>query len=114
MHVWSKFQEDIFEDFRSGKGATAIDATAGSGKSTVLVEGLKQLPPKCGDVLMTSFSTQSVEDLKRKEPPWFVEVRTMNSLGNRAIVTAFGRQTLNRERVYTILDRILGSRPEDP
>ena len=41
-HVWSKFQEAVFEDFRSGKGDTAIDACRWR-QSTVLIEGLKHL-----------------------------------------------------------------------
>lgn len=109
--VWSSFQQAIFEDFKSGVGHTVIDAVPGSGKSTTAVEGLNHLPAKTTNVMMTSFSTQSVEDLKKKEPPWFVDVRTMNSLGNRAITNAFGRQNINKERVYGILDKVLGERP---
>jgi DNA helicase-2/ATP-dependent DNA helicase PcrA len=112
--VWSKHQEIVFADFRSGTGNLAIDAVPGSGKSTTLIEGLKHLPPKETDVMMTSFSVQSVEDLKKKDAPWFVDIRTMNSLGNLAITKRFGKQGINRDRVYSILDKVLGERPEDP
>ena len=112
--VWSSFQLAVFEDFRIGKGNLCIDACPGGGKSTVLIEALNYLPPDVSDVMMTSFSTQSVEDLKKKNPPWFVDVRTMNSLGNKAITEHFGRQGVNRERVYGILDTVLGERPENP
>ena len=112
--VWSSFQQAIFEDFKLGKGAVAIDACPGAGKSTTLIEGLNHLPKGASDIMMTSFSTQSVDDLKKKEPPWFVDVRTMNSLGNRAITDHFGRQNLNKERVFGLLDQVLGERPTSP
>lgn len=113
--VWSSYQQAIFADFRSGIGATAIDATPGSGKSTSIVEGLNHLPAKTTNVLMTSFSKQSVEDLKAKDPPWFVEVKTMNSLGNKALrQSQNGNQQLKLDRVYTFMDKVLGPRPEDP
>src|ERR1700723_1686618 len=109
--IWSPFQQAIFEDFKSGVGHTVIDACPGSGKSSTIVEGLNNLPKNVSNVMMTSFSTQSVEDLKKKDPPWFVDVRTMNSLGNRAITNTFGRQNINKERVYGVLDKVLGERP---
>jgi DNA helicase II / ATP-dependent DNA helicase PcrA len=112
--IWSSYQEDIFDDFKSGQGNTAVDAVAGSGKSTTLIQALSHLPKNCTDVMMTSFSVQSTNDLKAKNPPWFVDVRTMNSLGNRAITQRFGPQKVFRERVYSLMDKVLGERPEDP
>ena len=106
---WSPFQEAVFEDFRSGKGSTVVQATAGSGKSTTAIECLNHLPPKGNpDVLLTSFSVQSINDLKAKEPPWFVDIRTLNSLGNQALTRSVGLQKLNTHRVYTKIDEVLG------
>jgi hypothetical protein len=112
--VWNKEQLDVFEDFATGSGNVAVNAVPGGGKSTTAIESLNHLPQKCGDVLVTSFGTQSVDDLKSKNEHWFVDIRTLNSLGNRAVTEAFGKQVISRERVYYVLDEVLGERPDDP
>jgi len=111
--VWSKYQLAVFEDAAKGSGSAAIEAVAGGAKSTTAIESLNHLPSKCGNVLVTSFSVQSVDDLKKKDPPWFVDIRTMNSLGNKAVTEAFGRQQIDTNRVYKILDTTLGESPSD-
>jgi DNA helicase-2/ATP-dependent DNA helicase PcrA len=106
---WSRFQEAVFEDFRSGNGHTAVEAVAGSGKSTVAVECLNHLPQGGSpDVLLTSFSVQSINDLKAKDPPWFVDLRTLNSLGNQALTRSVGPQKLATHRAYSKIDEVLG------
>lgn len=117
--IWSSYQTAIFDDFKNGSGNTAIDATPGAGKSTVIVEGLHHLPQSVGSVLVTSFSTQSVGDLNDKKEnsdipvPWFVDIRTMNSLGNRAVTQAFGKQNVSKDKVWGVLDEVLGTKPDD-
>jgi hypothetical protein len=83
--------------------------------STSAVEMLKHAPKGLkGNTLLTSFSKDSVEELKARELPWDVEARTMNSLGLRAVMKARNSMPkLNTERVYRILDEVLGKPPED-
>jgi DNA helicase II / ATP-dependent DNA helicase PcrA len=106
--IWNPFQQAVFKDFASGMGHTAVDAVAGSGKSTVAIECLNHLPKGNFSVLLTSFSVQSVNDLKAKEPPWFVECRTLNSLGNQALSRAKGPQKVSKLRAFGIIDQVLG------
>jgi hypothetical protein len=112
---WSSYQTAIFDDYSRGLGNTCIDASAGSGKSTTAIEMLNHAPKGLkGNTLLTSFSKESVEELKKREIPWYVEARTFNSLGYRAIERfRNARPTLNQQRVYRILDEILGRAPED-
>jgi DNA helicase-2/ATP-dependent DNA helicase PcrA len=113
---WSSFQMAIFDEYRDGTGNVCVSAVPGSGKSTSAVEMLKHAPKGLrGNTLLTSFSKDSVEELKARDLPWDVEARTMNSLGLRAVIK--GRNgvnpKLNTERVYRILDEVFGKPPED-
>ena len=68
---------------------------------------------------MTSFNVQSVEDLQGEAAPVACRSEAEHSddeqLGQPRYHAAFGGlQKLNRERVYAILDKVLGERPEDP
>ncbi len=111
--VWSKYQEDVFHEVKHGSGHVCVSAVAGSGKSTALIEAVKCVPAKSGSVLITSFSTNCVEDLAKKEPPWTADLRTLNSLGNKAVVNHFGVKRIDKYRVDAVLDDIVGEAPKN-
>jgi superfamily I DNA/RNA helicase len=112
---WSSFQTAIFDDYNRGIGNTCVSATPGAGKTTTAVEMLNHAPSNLsGETLITSFSKESVDDLKSRALPWYVEARTMNSLGLKAIFNDRGfYPKLNSDRVYRKLDEVLGKPPED-
>lgn len=77
----SKYQRTVYTYIRIGKGNAVIDAVAGSGKSTTIVEVLKQIP-KGKRVLFLAFNKAIVEELKIKigNMP-NVDIKTLHSLG---------------------------------
>lgn len=77
----SKYQRTVYTYIRIGKGNAVIDAVAGSGKSTTIVEALKQIP-KGKRVLFLAFNKAIVEELKIKigNMP-NVDIKTLHSLG---------------------------------
>ena len=82
----SKYQEAIFEFIRNSQGNLVIEASAGSGKTTVLVNILRLLDAKTKK-LFCAFNTDIVKELKRKTKGIEnVDVRTMHSLGNLMIL----------------------------
>lgn len=82
----SKYQEAIFEFIRNSQGNLVIEASAGSGKTTVLVNILRLLDAKTKK-LFCAFNTDIVKELKRKTKGIEnVDVRTMHSLGNLIIL----------------------------
>lgn len=112
---WSKYQLNFFVDVAKGKDDTKLEAVAGSGKSTSLMQGIRHIPSG-KDALVTSFSKACVDDLKAKgeggdgfSGP---EIRTLNSLGYRACMDKFGRLEVDTERVYKVLDKIVGEAPK--
>lgn len=86
----SKYQIDIFEFIRSKQGNLVIEASAGSGKTTVLVNILKLLDKNLKK-LFCAFNTDIVKELKKKTKGIEnVDVRTMHSLGNLMILRNLG------------------------
>jgi superfamily I DNA/RNA helicase len=79
----SAYQKAIYEWVLFGEGNAAVNAVAGSGKTTTLVEcaGLIDDPT---DVLFLAFNKSIVEEL-RKRLPRRSAVQTLNSLGHRAL-----------------------------
>lgn len=77
----SKYQKTVYTYIRIGKGNAVIDAVAGSGKSTTIVNALKQIP-SAKRVLFLAFNKAIVEELKIKigNLP-NVDIKTLHSLG---------------------------------
>ena len=85
--VWSSYQKDIFSDIANGEGNTQVDALAGTGKTSTIVEGFYYIP-KGESALMCAFNKKIQEELETRAPNG-VEVKTLHSLGFAACKRAF-------------------------
>lgn len=84
--VPSKYQKAVYIYIQKGKGNAVIDAVAGSGKSTTIVNALK-LIPEDKKVLFLAFNKAIVEELKIKIGNMNnVEIKTLHSLGASAVM----------------------------
>lgn len=82
----SKYQQAIYNFIKERAGNAVIDAVAGSGKSTTIVDALK-LIPESQSVLFLAFNKAIVEELKIKVGNLRnVEVKTLHSLGVSSIM----------------------------
>lgn len=82
--VPSKYQKTVYTYINMGKGNAVIDAVAGSGKSTTIVNALKLIPSD-KKVLFLAFNKSIVEELKIKVGNLpNVEICTLHSLGCKA------------------------------
>jgi DNA helicase II / ATP-dependent DNA helicase PcrA len=81
----SKYQKAVYEFITDGKGNAVVNAVAGSGKSTTIVEALKLIPAMMS-VLFLAFNKAIVEELKQKigNLP-NATIRTLHSLGMSAL-----------------------------
>lgn len=52
MRIWSTFQVAVFAAIAAGTSNIAVNAVAGSGKTTTIVEGLKHVPAGCSTTFM--------------------------------------------------------------
>lgn len=84
----SPYQEAIFENILHGSSNMVINAVAGSGKSTTIVNALRLIPSK-NRVLFIAFNKDIVETLKNKvgEVP-NVNIMTYHSLGYSIVIEA--------------------------
>lgn len=82
--VPSKYQQEYFDEISNPDGAKVIvlEARAGSGKTTTLVESLKLIPAG-KTVLFLAFNKSIVSELKKRK----VDAKTMHGFGHRICAT---------------------------
>lgn len=92
---WSKYQTCIFQFVKSGTGDGIVEAVAGSGKSTTIVEAMKLVR---GSAIFLAFNKAIADDLKRKG----VNARTFHSLCFGVVLNAL-RATLDTDKMKKLL-----------
>lgn len=101
--VPSKYQKTVYTYIQKGKGNAVIDAVAGSGKSTTIVNALK-LIPTYKRVLFLAFNKSIVDELKVKIGDLQnVDVCTLHSLGCKATFRAY-KSAINESKYGTYVN----------
>lgn len=104
----SAYQQAIFDFVRSGSGDGVVRATAGSGKTTTLVEIAHRLP---GDLsaCFLAFNTHTANELRERLPA-HVRSSTVHALGRRSLLGRFsqlvGKQPDGRKSRQLIRARV--------
>ena len=80
----SAYQKAVFDFIANGSGNAVVEAVAGSGKTTTIVEALKLTT---GDVLFCAFNKHIQQELAHRAPG-HVTVSTIHSIGFRALCKA--------------------------
>lgn len=97
IETWSDYQVAVFDEIKRMReqddGALMIEAVAGSGKTTTIIEALN-LIPKHHRCLFLAFNKHIAEELKRRVPS-NVEAATVNSYGFRAVRNAWKQVKLD-------------------
>ena len=79
--VPSKYQQGIFDFIQHGNGNAVINALAGSGKTSTIVNAVKLIPSTC-NALFIAFNKEIVKELEKKlAGVKNVQVKTLHSLG---------------------------------
>lgn len=84
---WSDYQKAIFNDIATGVGNTHVEALAGSGKTSTIVEGFYYVP-KGKTTLMCAFNKSIQTELETRAPD-SIEVKTIHAIGYAACRRAF-------------------------
>jgi len=87
---WSDLQKAIFSDVGFGSGNTQVNAYAGTGKTTTLVEALYHVSHVSCKALMCAFNKDIKIEMSRRVPN-SVDTATIHSLGFSAAKNAFGK-----------------------
>jgi DNA helicase II / ATP-dependent DNA helicase PcrA len=100
--VWSKFQQAIFAFVESGTGNAIIEAVAGSGKTTTIVEALKRVR---GSSLFLAFNKAIATELGNRG----VNARTFHSMCYSVVSRYLGGRKANEYKLKDIIDRVVKS-----
>lgn len=106
-------QESICAAFSSGANVM-VQALAGVGKSTTMVEVVKDLP-RTKSVGLIVFNKKAKEDLEKKlqaEGLPHAKVFTANGLGHKALFQAGVRPTLDNDKIFKLTKEV-GLRKDD-
>lgn len=91
---WSKYQQDIFTFVQYGVGNAVVEAVAGSGKSTTIVQALS-LVPAAQSTIFLAFNKSIAEELKARG----VNARTFHSLTYGPVTKARGVRTVDPDKL---------------
>jgi len=75
----SKYQQAIYDFITKEKGNAVVEAVAGSGKTTTIIEATKQIPQ--GDSAIFVAFNKSIATELSKKLPYSVKAKTLHSLG---------------------------------
>ena len=106
VYVWSEQQVALFAWVETGRGNAVVEAVAGAGKTTALVEAVRRMP---GTVFLGAFNKKNVEDIKGRicGMPG-KESKTFHSVGFGALrKAAAGRLEVDANKVRNIVTTIV-------
>jgi len=109
---WSTLQMDIFKDIASGEGHTQVDAYAGTGKTSTIVEGFYHIPAGTKS-LMCAFASSIQKELERRAPD-SVTVLTTHALGFRASKKVFSQVKKVDDKGEKLFGFIKAERGDEP
>lgn len=101
-------QQVIFDFVAKGTGNAALDAKAGTGKTTTIVDALKFIP-KEKSIAFVAFSKAIVEELQSRIPE-VVHLSTLHSFGFKAIRKVYGNLKLEKDKNKIVLNDFLMSK----
>jgi len=109
--TWTQQQTAVFRwlDTPTARRALAVNARAGTGKTSTIVEGLDHAPEVRGGgrVLLAAFNKRIASELEGRVPRG-VRVSTLHALGCQAVIRAWGRMDRpNQDRGATIAGALL-------
>lgn len=100
---WSQKQLDVFEFVKNGHGNAVVEAVAGSGKTTTIVEALKYTNPTDA-VAFVAFNKRIADELRERSPD-HVHVSTLHSLGLRNLKRTFSKTRVEKNKMWQLFDQ---------
>jgi len=104
--IWSPQQADFLDWCVDGRGSCVLEAVAGSGKSTTLIEAVAVIK---GQVALMAFNTTIAKELKGKLADKGIDWKkgqagTCHSFGLSALRKSFGKPEVNGDKVTLMLE----------
>lgn len=96
---WSEYQKAVFEFVEHGEGNAIVEAVAGSGKSTTIVEALKLAR---GQTIFLAFNKSIADELKKRG----VNARTFHSLCFGPVMRHYRQQNPEMNKLRLVMDSL--------
>jgi DNA helicase-2/ATP-dependent DNA helicase PcrA len=115
LRTWSPYQEAIFDEIKNGTGSLAVNAVAGSGKTTTIQEAGNRLSGRQkASAIFTAFNV-AIRDEMAKRLPADMEVANFHRIGRRTLVSAtghkfMGKTGLNNYKYHNLMQDLNGGR----
>ena len=104
---WSGKQQSIFQTAEIPSQDFIIQAVAGSGKTTTIIQAMKHAP---GTSLFMAFNKAIAEDIRRKATSG--EVKTLNALGHSLMMQNRPSAQLNSRKMVDLVKKVMGDTEE--
>lgn len=98
----SAYQQAIFDEIRNGTGHITVEAVAGSGKTTTLIQAMGHIP-QGSRVAFVAFNRHIVEEMASKVPAG-VDVMTTHQLGLKTLKAAGYRVKIDAKKLDKHMD----------
>jgi len=96
VFIPSKYQSAVFDWIAIGRGDGIINAVAGSGKSTTLVQAARLI--KSEKAVFLAFNKHIAEALNGKLAGTTMQAKTIHSVGNGALYKALGKTQIDDQK----------------
>lgn len=106
----SKYQEAVYNEIKNGKANILINAVAGSGKTTTILNAMDFIPPN-QKVLFLAFNKTVAEELSERINSKSVEVSTFHSVCFKALILGKKRK-VNGKKLDSIINQMIEDKAE--
>lgn len=106
--IWSSYQQAVFDAVASPGGHIVVEALAGSGKTSTIIEALYHTA-ESSSVLLVAFNKSISTELQERAPE-SVEVSTLHSYGLRQITRAMGKRPIEGRAASDRVKALMGDK----
>jgi len=92
----SRYQVGVFDWISNGRGDAIVNAVAGSGKTTTLVQAAHTL--KAANSIFIAFNRHIAEELQKKLDGTGMVAKTIHSVGNGMLIKQMGKTNLEDKK----------------
>ncbi len=103
---YSPYQEAIFDFCENGEGNAVVLSSAGSGKTTTIVECMKRMMFTCPDSVFLAFNKSIADELKGRN----VDAQTFHKLCYWPVLNYVGTKKVDKDKTYSLCKQHLSQK----
>lgn len=103
VFIPSSYQVAIFDWIETGRGDGIVNAVAGAGKSTTLVQSAQRI--KAARAIFLAFNKHIAESLSGKLAGTTMQAKTIHSVGNGMVYKHYGKTRIEGNKYYKLAQK---------